>query len=355
MRLSSQIDVLAAIPYLIGFYPENSLVIVAIAGDPSGGELQLTARGDLPLPGDWWEPVLRVLEREKITQVMLVGYGPGPSVTPVVEDALARIPVPVVEALRVESDRYWSYLCANPSCCSPEGMPFDPAASAVPAEATLAGMVAMPDRAALERSIAPFGGLTRLSMRQATDRAVAAVRERLGGRPSPRRTTEFVDEGLARLRAAVDLYRDGGRLDHDTAARLGLDLLVVRIRDDAWVRIDDGSRKAHTALWTDLTRRLEEPFLAAPTSLLAVTVWGEGACTLAGIAVDRALTADPTYSMAHLLLHGLRNFVTPRLIRTGFGGPEHLAAEMGPPSPHWLAPLLIRLVDYRADDRRPAV
>ncbi|GAB3903300.1 hypothetical protein GCM10027612_69630 [Microbispora bryophytorum subsp. camponoti] len=87
-------------------------------------------------------------------------------------------------------------------------------------------------------------------------------------------------EGLARVRRAVGLYDSGGRLDDEGAARLGLDLAVVRVRDEAWALIDD--RDAHVALWRDLTRRLEPGHVAPAASLLAAAAWHRGSARWPG-------------------------------------------------------------------------
>ena len=45
--------------------------------------------------------------------------------------AFEDVGVTVKEALRANDGRYVSYLCSNPACCPPEGMPYDSAASAI--------------------------------------------------------------------------------------------------------------------------------------------------------------------------------------------------------------------------------
>jgi hypothetical protein len=65
--------------------------------------------------------------------------------------------------------------------------------------------------------------------------------------------------------------------------------------------MDPAHRDAHRRLWTDVVRRAQPGYVAAPASLLAVTAWQEGNGALANIALDRALADDPAYSMALLL------------------------------------------------------
>ena len=74
-------------------------------------------------------------------------------------------------------------------------------------------------------------------------------------------------------------------------------------------------RQAHLSLWADIVRRTDGLWLPAPASLLAFTAWQSGDGTLANIALDRALGADPDYSMARLLRDILAAGVPPSQAR----------------------------------------
>jgi hypothetical protein len=65
--------------------------------------------------------------------------------------------------------------------------------------------------------------------------------------------------------------------------------------------MDPKHRAAHRRLWTDVVRCAAESYVPAPASLLAFTAWQSGEGALANIAIERALAADPAYSMAHLI------------------------------------------------------
>ncbi len=342
MVLASPADLLCALPYLLGFHPADSLVVAGFAGRPPDGRLRLTARWDLPLAAGAAARLVPLLAREGITRVALVGYGPGPLVTPAIDEVIAVLRdagVAVLEALRTDGARYWSYLCRNVRCCPPEGVPYDVGSSPVAAQATLHGMVALPDREALERTLAPVDGPVRQAMRRATAQAAAEFRRRLlaAARPDDF-AVDFVTAGLERVRNAVRVYRRGNRLADDEAARLGLDLAVIRVRDEAWTLIDDDTIAAHLALWRDLTIRLEPPFTPPAAALLGVAAWRNGDCTLANIAIDRALAVDPGYTMARLLSEGLCRLIPPDILRSGPTSKD-LDEQMGRPTVAWLLPL----------------
>jgi hypothetical protein len=54
------------------------------------------------------------------------------------------------------------------------------------------------------------------------------------------------------------------------AAWLTVALQDLRVRDDAWARMDPAHQAAHQRLWTDLTRRARPGYVPVPASLLAL-------------------------------------------------------------------------------------
>jgi hypothetical protein len=89
--------------------------------------------------------------------------------------------------------------------------------------------------------------------------------------------------------------------------------------------MDPGFRTAHLRLWTDVVRRATPAYLPAPASLLAFTAWQSGEGALANIAIDRALAADPEYSLAKLLRDIMDAGVPPSAARVPMT-PEQVAA-----------------------------
>ncbi|ADU11644.1 hypothetical protein ML5_6201 [Micromonospora sp. L5] len=368
LSVRSPADMVAAVPYLLGFHPADSVVVVAVRGR----RVVFAARGDLPAPGADPGPAARhlaqVVARQDADAATVVGYGPAARVTGVVDaigDALTAAGLVVLDALRVTEGRWFSYLCVEPSCCPPEGTPYDPAASQVSAAAVFAGQVALPDRAALAAQVSPLDGPVRLAMRRATGRArlrLAALTGRpstpsagspagglpadssragaeppvpadgagpegessvpvggpgsggksqvpaggagSGGEPRAVRTA-----GTAAVRAAFRRQRRGERLDDDEVAWLTVLLTHVAVRDHAWSRTD--GRDEDISLWTDVLRRAEPDLIAAPGCLLAFAAWRSGHGALAAVALERVLSAHPGYSLAVLLDEALRRGVAP--------------------------------------------
>ena len=99
----------------------------------------------------------------------------------------------------------------------------------------------------------------------------------------------------------------------------------LRVRDDAWARMDPAHQDAHRRLWTDVIRRAQPGYVAAPASLLAFVVWQAGDGALANVALDRALADEPGYSMAQLLRQVITAGAPPSMARLPMT-PEEVAA-----------------------------
>jgi hypothetical protein len=301
---------LAVIPHLLGFHPDRSLVVVGL--DAPRGRVRLAFRYDLPDPPDparsreIAEHATGVLRKRQISMAIAAGYGAGTLVTPVAEPlraALRGARITLRDLLRVEDGRYWSYVCQDPGCCPPEGILFDGLAHPAAAALAAAGIDARPDRASLAGTLAPVTGPAADSMHQATERALRRAEDLIAAAPRDADAMQpVIDAGRAAVREAIGTYRRGGQItDDDQVAWLAVTLADLRVRDDAWARMDPKHRAAHRRLWTDLIRRATEPYVPAPASLLAFTAWQSGEGAMANIAIERALAADPGYSMAHLI------------------------------------------------------
>ena len=304
VRISSVAGLLATIPHLLGFTPDSSFVVIGVTGT---GRVQAGFRYDLPDPPDAAATAhiaghaVNVLAHHQLTIAVVAGYGPGRLVTPLadaIRAAASRAGIGLHDVLRVEDSRYWSYLCTEPACCPAEGVPFDPGTHPAAQQMAALGHQVLPSREAVAAAIGPVTGAEAQAMQRATQQA-----ERAAARLITRRGPQALERpGLTAIRAAVGLYRDGGQVIPAIGfAWLALMLRQLRIRDDAWARMDPAHRAAHQRLWTDVVCRAQPGYVAAPASLLAFTAWQDGNGALANLALDRALADQPDYSMALLL------------------------------------------------------
>jgi uncharacterized membrane protein YgcG len=302
--------VLAIVPHLLGFYPTRSLVVLGL-GDRN--RVMVTFRYDLPDPPDVGladdiaDHAEYVLNRERLSAAMLVGYGPDDLVAPVILTAatrLAKAGIDLHEVLLADGGRYWSLLCGDPMCCPEEGRAYDPGSHPAAAVMTSAGLTAFPDREALTRTLQrPAGSADRIAQatRSAQSRLAGLLRRgEADGDDDPQlRLTRI---GRKAVQRAIKVYRSGGSLTGTTELTwLAVLLADLRVRDDAWARMDQANNPAHCRLWTDVIRAAVQDYVPAPASLLAFCAWQAGNGALAAVAVERALRADPGYSMAKLL------------------------------------------------------
>jgi hypothetical protein len=255
-----------------------------------------------------------VLQREKLTVATIIGYGPGTLVTPVTDvlrHALPRAGIRLLDVLRVQDHRFWSYLCTEPSCCPPDGSPLDPAD---PAAATLAGygLTALASRDDLAATIAPVTGTAARAMGYAARKAARAISHDIEAAGQ-----DALFEKLRRtVQDAIAAYRNGGTITSPgELAMLTLALGAFEVRDDAWARMAPEHSEAHQRLWTDLTRHAPPGYVAGPASLLAFTAWQVGNSALGNLALDRALADDPGYTMAGLIRTALNAGLPPAAAR----------------------------------------
>jgi hypothetical protein len=337
-------DVAAALPHLIGFQPHESLVVVSLRG-PTGRQFGLTARVDLPA-AEHRRPVLgelvRAMRTDRPDAVLLLvvsedddppaGHDGGTPAAelphrPLVHEAVLAFHaagVAVREALLVRRARWWSYDCAR-ECCAPDaGTPLPAGDSPLAAADALTGRVVVADRAALVRRIAPVGFLAAAGMSRACDE----VGDELARQTAEQGWDVVVEESWAAVLAAVEAHAPGSveRLSDRQVARLAWGLRDIDLRDRALTLALGRSAAAAEAVWTDLTRRAPAPLDAAPATLLAVTAWVRGDGALANVALERALSSEPSYTFAVLLRSALDACLRPaevrRLIREACGGPD---------------------------------
>jgi hypothetical protein len=321
-RICGPVELLQAVPYLLGFHPARSLVVVGLAGS----RLVVTARLDLSdAVAGAGGYTLEAVARGGSTSAIAVVYDDDAELPGRHADDLATLPwqelawdleddaalagCPLSEALLVARGRWWSLSCGNPDCCPDEGRELPVGASAFAAAATYTGMVALPDRAALEALLEPLPEPERAELASAVAAAEqAAVAETLRGEGE--RYERRVKRALFAAARACDAPNHAPLKDEEVA-RFGSALAVISIRDALWMAIDDGRIDGRT-LWRELARRLPRPHDAAPLFLYGWASWRAGTGALASIAAQRALDSVPAYTAALLLSAALTQAVNPR-------------------------------------------
>ncbi|GAA1992929.1 DUF4192 domain-containing protein [Nocardiopsis rhodophaea] len=321
LTISDPTDVIAAVPYLLGFHPTDSIVILGIRACAT--HVRCLLRCDLTdelaeHAAEWAGQLAATLAEAGCGSVIAVGYGSARHITPCVDALRARAPavgVPVREALRVSDGRYWSYVCDSTECCPHDGVAYDVATSAVPATAVVGGLSVWRDRGVIEEFVAAVNGHRRAQMERATldaEERAARMRHRLLPSGEAALRAAVRSEGVRVVRAAVGAALRGDLVDApERIAWLGLLLGSIRVRDEAWARIDTAHLDTHVGLWRQVFRHVRADYSAAPGSLLAFAAWQSGDIALADVVLDRVEEAAPHYTMAALLRRAVRGGMPP--------------------------------------------
>jgi Domain of unknown function (DUF4192) len=301
IRLTDPGSILSIVGLIMGYEPsDGDTVMLGISGQ---GKIVMGMRLDSEdarhIDQEQMSTVLANASRAGVESALIVGYGK--DVTPAVDHLRNLIgqELPVRDALRVEGNRYWSYQCGDLDCCPVEGREFQAESEASTMLRAEGGLTSAPSRDVIAASIAGPEGEQAEAASQVWARAVAAPR-------SYPEAKELIVQAIADC-------REGKLPDRERAIELGAAITSMPVRDYAWALSDRESAEQTSELWKDVVRNVPAEAAAAPASLLAFTSWQAGNGVLANLAVDRALAADPGYSMARLVASAISAGIPPSL------------------------------------------
>lgn len=290
-------DLLAVVPVVLGFVPEDSVVMLTF-----GAARTFHARVDLPPPDEPPGEVVACLRgpamHHGVRRVVFVLYTDDAELAGRVHRELlrgfGRVGIEVVDAIRADGER-WFPLLRSRAGQSLDGTPYDVTAHPFAAQAVLDGKVMLASRGELAAQ------LDRDPERVARVAAcLARIPPGAVGTPAwvRRRTRRWAgqravpgDEEAARLLAAV------GR---DPSAE-----------NAAWWGVSRREAPGHVALWTDLVRRAPDQVAASAAAVLGLVAWVAGHGALAWCAVDHATSLDPGHGLARLVADLLAGAVSP--------------------------------------------
>lgn len=296
MKLSihSPDELVAAIPHLLGFQPEESIVFLPLRSDLP------VARVDIPTTArdreGVWQSISDAFRRyaQPDSNVAIVCLSADREQAHVVgQDFAARlgtigIGTPIL--LWADETR-WSDLDTGDM-----GLRTDAARETVAAATVLSGR-AQPaaSRESLAESL--VGDREPVSALLPETRATA------------RGNTDKV-EGRWALARMQRFQRDGIRLSDADAARLLVAVESTPTRDRLWLDMNRGNAGSHVALWTDMTKRAPDEVRAAPASLLGFASWLSGHGALAWCALDQ-VPQDKPYALANLVAAAVQSGMHP--------------------------------------------
>lgn len=353
IRISDPGELIETVPYLLGFHPRESLVLIGFAGGAESAgpqQIQVTVRLDLPDPlaagldAEALGPLCDVLLRadsEAMAAVLVTESVRGDpracdelrACRDLLAVTMAAAGIEVLDVLVATGHRWWSLCCEQPGCCPAEGHDRALGCSAAAAEATFAGLVALPDRQAMAATLAGRSAeqraalLPRLAEAElvaaelaAAELAVSALgveaelaaeSEVAGDRATPQPAAARRRAQVAALLAAA--AEPPSELTAEQLAGHAVALTDRTVRDALWLAVDDGCPGA-SRLMAELHTRLPSPYDAAPLFLFGWSQWRAGNATLAMMAAERVLQSRPGYSAAVLLVTAAQRGLDPRTV-----------------------------------------
>ncbi|MFF0161034.1 DUF4192 domain-containing protein [Streptomyces sp. NPDC005263] len=358
-----------ALPYLLGYRPEDSIVLVALHDRGGRGRFGGRARLGIPTNEDDWDSAARQLAHGLITGSERRGAKPEQMVAYLCQEPAkgesgqrvmqrlarlagllrtecGRLDVPVIEALCISDGRFWSYCCPSEGCCPVEGLPMGlPGTSVLAAAATYAGLQVRGTLRELRGRLVPWETSAALEQEVCLDTTSMAQVPRMfdeAGRAAvAEETVELAEQIMTRFTEAPHVsgtldadLRDDALLGHEEAATLilGLQDRATRDRVAEWMEGDEAGPALR--LWRALARRCVGPYgehAAAPLTLVGWVAWSTGDEIEAREALAMALGADPDYLFARLLHQACNEGLDPESIRRCLRAERETRSVSAPP------------------------
>jgi len=297
--LTSPHDLLAAIPFLIGYHPQDSLVLVALKDEAVG----MAMRVDMPVgvSAEGYDLLASHFLRDGADGAFIVAYVGAGAVDPEnvlinTSAALVRAGIDIKESLIVSNNRFRSMICSDLTCCPPEGSAIpDLGSSRIAAEHVIAGHpMPFENVDGLVQSIA--------ALPSSFESVWADEVQAFWVSSDSEEIQELQRDGATAIIDLVGEYREGrGAEDRELAARVIGRLSDIQVRDFALGSHTDESADYYWAMWRDLLRIAPRGFVAPIACLFAAMAYERGEGALAHKGLDRGLGDDDQYSLAHLL------------------------------------------------------
>ncbi len=327
---------IAALPAVLGFVPEKSLILVSLEGGSLGSVMRVDLSEEL-------------LDRVEHLASVAAAAAPEAAIAVIVDEDGAHCPRCndehrqlcdlLVEALaqhdielwavhvvdRVEAGGRWH--CVDR--CGSSGVIDDPSASPLAVAAVLDGRRLYPRRTDLQAVIAVddptrSAELVAVVERQAAKRKAA---HRADAVRCSRRDVEHAVACAARVA--------GGRpLSEAEGARVACALTDPQVRDMLYALAVGENAGAVESLWAVLARILPPPWRVEALVLLAFSAYARGDGPLAGVSLEAALRCDADHRMAGMLDTALQSGLRPQDIRkladTGYRLADRLGVRLPP-------------------------
>jgi hypothetical protein len=323
---------IAALPAVLGFVPEKSLVLVTVDRGEMGCVMRVDLSDELANSLEHVADVAAAARPDSAIAVLIDEEGANcrmcndehRQLADLLTTALAGRGIELLAAHvvdRVAAGGRWH--CADG--CGNAGTVDDPSASPLAVAAVLDGRRLYARRAELQQVI------------DVVDPAHTDALAGLIGDGNPDQAERPDDAARADIEAAIAAaarVADAAELTDDELARLAWALTDLRVRDTLYALAVGENAGQAESLWAVLSRTLPEPWRVEALVLLAFSAYARGDGPLAGVSLEAALRGDPTHRMAGMLDTALQSGLRPEQIRdlaiTGYRLADRLGVQLPP-------------------------
>ena len=296
--LTSPHDLLSAIPFLVGYHPTNSLVVIALVDEAIGMAMRIDFPAECDL--DQIDALASHLFREGADGALIVAYLPdqlesADFLLSPLRDAITLRGVAIRECLVVHRERWRSTICMDQACCPPQGSPMpDLESSRISAEQVAAGKpMPFADEQDLAKSISALDLDSSLIKELRKIPLIAYASDNV---------VELQQQGALAVNDLIREFTENGIVkDKKLLALVLVRLNDVQVRDYAMGVTSIENAQTLQSLWRWLMRVAPAGYIAPVATLFAASSYELGDGALAQRALQRALDDDSRYPLAKLL------------------------------------------------------
>lgn len=327
-------DLVSAVPFLIGYHPTNSLVVISVKDDA----LEMAMRVDMPTneqpaPAGAFDLLASHLVRDNAKGALLIAYSDdrenNKAVLWQLHEAVMKTDVEIREMLEVFDGKFRSLLCSDESCCPADGNELPEfESSVITAEQVAQGKVL------------PFANVADMSASLASNELATdplfddLVKTLVGVKTSENRyefDSSFQRLGAEALNELKATLESGEVIENGLKARVIAGVQDIQVRDYALGLFNDNQTELAKSAYMELMKSAPAGFAHPLASLASAYAYENGEGALAHRLLDKAFEIDPEYSLARLLrrvfssgwppagFSQLRKELHPRVTATIFG------------------------------------
>lgn len=292
-------DLAAAVPTIIGFRPDNSLVALCI--DAHTHQAKLNIRIDLP------NTTAEMTEAADVISTHINRHAPLKAILFAVthDDAAGRDMIGLVEngirpqsvigAGRIHGDRYWDLQRPTPADGRP--LPSGGYAQELAATNILDGRRVFNSRAEMESVFKPVGP----AQQKQTGAALLVIVDEFNAtrrdKGDPAALGALTDIAAAELDTIAE---DPSQFSPAGAAWLVFASSIIPVRDALLSKITPDNARQHAEAWRLTATHAPETVAAGAYALTAFAHWRAGEGAQASVAVGQALRCNPDHTLAKL-------------------------------------------------------